>query len=283
MNAGEPNPKEVEPLWRQAIPDREPWRRGREAIIIISTILLIGEGVLIVVTLMSGHIEDFFVRLITGWFAALLLYFVWIGQNWTRWLMAPLFAAYGCWDFVWGIVGGDGQIIMTGIASLIIFIYLAISPAVYAFARHQREHASLWEALAITGVFLLLLLSLGGGIYGFYNYQRAVKADTTEFARMTFHRVFENRDPEFLAEHSSATRRLSSPRAFINQIDSELGDVDSVGPVGATFQTKFIPYHLEVRGTAKARVIFHAAPAWVSIEISGSESNWKIEHISRNY
>ncbi len=31
--------REVEPLWREAIPDREPWRRGREAIIIISAII----------------------------------------------------------------------------------------------------------------------------------------------------------------------------------------------------------------------------------------------------
>ena len=275
--------REVEPLWREAIPDREPWRRGREAIIIISAIILLGEGVLIVVTLMSSHVEDFFVRLITGWLAALLLYFVWIGQNWARWLMAPLFAAYGCWDFVWGIVGGDGQTIMTGIASLIVFSYLAISPAVYAFARHQRERVSLREALAITGVFFLILLSLGSGIYAFSNYQRAVKADALEFAQMTFHRVFENRDPEYLATHSSATRKHSSAQAFINQIDSDLGDVQSVGPVGATFQTKFVPYRLEVHGTAKARVIFRAAPAWVSVQISGSESDWKIEHISWDY
>jgi hypothetical protein len=275
--------REVEPLWRAAIPDREPWRRGREAIIIISTIILLGEGVLIVVTLMSGHIEEFFIRLITGWLAALLLYFVWIGQNWARWLMAPLFAAYGCWDFVWGIVGGDGLTIMTGIASLIVFSYLAISPAVYAFARHQRERASLREAFAITGVFFLILLSLGSAIFAFYNYQRTVKVDALEFARMTFHRVFENRDPEYLAAHSSATRKHLSAQAFINRIDSELGDVENVGPVGATFQTKFVPYHLEVRGTAKARVIFRAAPAWVSIQICGSESDWKIEHISWDY
>jgi hypothetical protein len=91
---------EVEPLWRQAIPDREPWRRGREAIILISVVVLLGECVLIVATMMGGDIEAFFVRLITGWLAALLLYFVWIGQNWARWLVAPIFCGYGCWDIV---------------------------------------------------------------------------------------------------------------------------------------------------------------------------------------
>jgi|GEM_PF-4733828 len=277
------NSPEVEPLWRTAIPDREPWRRGREAVIVISVIILLGEAVVIVMTLMSGQVEDFFVRLITGWLAALLLYFVWMGQNWARWVMAPLFAVYGCWDFVWGIVGANGLTIMTGIASLIVFSYLAISPAVYAFARHQRERASLREALPITAVFFLLLLSLGGGTYAFYNYQRAVKTEALEFSRMAFHRVFENRDPEFLVAHSSATRKHSSAQAFINRIDSDLGEVQSVGPVGAIFQTKFVPYHLEVRGIAKARVIFHRVPAWVSIEISGSESEWKIEHINWDY
>ena len=277
------SPKEIGPLWREAIPDREPWRRGREAIIIIAAFVLLGEGVLIVLALMNGNIENFFVRLITGWLAALLLYFVWIGQNWARWLMAPVFGAYGCWDIVWGIIGSDGLMIVTGIAGLIIFSYLAISPAVYAFARHQRERVTLWEVLAITGVFFLLLLSLGSGIYGIYGYQNALKADATEFAQLTFHRVFENRDPEFLAAHSSAARKSSSARAFINQIDSQLGEVQSVGPFGASFKTKFVPWHIDVQGTVKTRVIFRATPAWVSIEISGSQSDWKIEHVSWDY
>lgn len=277
------NPKEVEPLWLQAIPDRELWRRGREAIVIISILILLGEGVLIVAALMSGDLQAVSIRLITGWLACLLLYFVWIGQNWARWLMAPVFGAYGCWDFVWGIVLGDGLALVTGIASLIIFSYLAISPAVYAFARHQREQASLWLVLAITGVFFLVLLSLGSGIYGFYRYQNTVKADAIEFARTTFHRVFENRDPEYLAEHSSATRKYSSPQAFVNRIESELGEVENVGPLGATFKSRFVPWHFELRGTVKTRVIFSEAEMWISIEISGKESEWMIEHIRWEY
>ena len=278
-----PNPKEVDPLWRQAIPDREPWRRGRAAIIIISALILAGEGLLIVAALMSGGVRVFFVNLITGWLASLMLYFVWIGQNWARWVMAPLFGAYGCWDFVWGIVLGDGLRIVTGIASLIVFSYLAISPAVYAFARRQRERGSVGHVLAITGIFFLVLLSLGGGIYGFYNYQNAVKADAMEFARLTFHRVFENRDPEYLAAHSSAKRKYTSPREFVNRIDSELGEVQSVGPVGTAFKTKFVLWHLELHGTARARVIFSEAAMWVSIDISGKESEWMIDHIRWEY
>jgi hypothetical protein len=277
------SPREPEPLWREAIPDREPWRRGREAIIVISVVLLLGQGLLIALALMSGHIESFFVRLGSGWLAALLLYFVWIGQNWARWIMAPLFIAYGCWGFVWGIIGSDGLMIITAIASLIIFSYLAIAPAVYAFAKHQREQVTWWEVLTITGVFFLLLLTVGSAIFAFSNYQNTLKADATEFAGLAFHRVFVNRDPEYLAAHSSSSRKRSSPRHFINQIESELGQVQSVGPVGANFRTKFVPYRLELRGIAKARVIFDASPVWVSIEISGTQSDWKIEHISWDY
>lgn len=274
---------EVQPLWREAIPDREPWRRGREAILIISVVVLLGEGVLIALALRDGHVESFFARLVTGWLAALLLYFVWIGQNWARWIMAPLFIGYGSWGVIWGVIGSDGLMIVTAIASLIIFSYLAIAPAVYAFARHQRERVSRWEVIAITGIFFLLLLSFGSGIYAFFNYQNTLKADATEFAGMVFHRVFENRDAEYLAAHSSGARKYSSPQMFINQIDSELGHVQSVGPVGTNFRTKLVAYRLELQGTAKARVIFGGTAAWVSIEIAGTESDWKIEHISWDY
>ena len=137
-------------------------------------------------TLLTRELEVFYLRLVTGWFAGLLLYFVWIGQNWARWLMAPLFGAYGCWDFVWGLINQDGLMLVTGIASLIVFSYLAISPAVYAFGRYQRERMSLWEVFAITGIFFLILFSLGSGIFGLRNHQNALKADATEFARWRF-------------------------------------------------------------------------------------------------
>jgi hypothetical protein len=273
----------MEPLWRQAIPDREPWRRGREAIILISILVLIGEAVLIGAALMSGDIEAFFIKLVTGWLAALLLYFVWIGQTWARWLMAPIFGAYGSWDIVWGIIGSDGLRIVIGIAELIIFGYLAISPAVYAFARHQRERVKLWEVLAITGTFLLILASVGTGIFAFYNYQNALKAEATDFARMAFHRVFENRDPEYLEAHSTVAPKFLTARAFINVVHGELGDVRSVGPFGSAFRTRLVPYHFELRGTARTRVTFDSGAAWISIEISGREPDWKIEHISWSY
>ncbi len=271
------------PLWREVLGDAEPLRRGREAVILLSILILLGEVVMVFAALMSGDPRNFFVELLTAWFVALLLYFVWIGQTWARWLLAPIFLVQGCWDFIWGIIGGDGLRSVIGIGELIIFAYLAISPSVYAFARLQRERIGRWEVLAISGVFLLVLASVGAGILAFYNYQDTLKTEATEFMRMTFHRVFENRDPEYLAEHSKKAHRSLSPQTFVNRISSELGNVKEVGPVGTSFRIKFVPYHLELHATGKARVIFETAPMWVSIEISGREPDWEIDHISWDY
>jgi hypothetical protein len=275
-------PPDPTPLWKEVLGDAEPRRRGREAIIVVSIVILLGEALSVIAKLMSGNPGDFFLQIVIAWSVALLLYFVWIGQSWARWILAPLFCIDGCWDIVWGIIGGNGLWVVVGIGELIIFTYLAISPSVYVFARHQRECIQRWEVLAISGVFLLVLLSLGSGILAFFIYQNTLKTEGTEFARMAFHRVFENRDPNYLEEHSSPGRRFSSPQNFINRL-SDLGEIQSVGPLGTSFQSKFVPYHLEIRGTARVRVVFQAAPLWVTISISRKETDWEIDHFSWNY
>jgi len=274
---------ETTPLWKEVLGDAEPRRRGREAVILVSSVILLGEALMIIGKLMSGDLRDFFLQVVIAWSVGLLLYFVWIGQSWARWILAPVFCIDGSWDIVWGIIGSDGLRVLLGIGELIVFTYLAISPSVYAFARHQRERIQRWEVLAISGVFLLVLLSVGSGIFAFFMYQDRLKAEGSAFARMAFHRVFENRDPYYLAEHSSPRRRYSSPQNFINRVNSELGEIQNVGPLGISFRTKFVPYRLEVRGTAKVRVVFQAAPMWVTIDISRKEADWEIDHISWDY
>jgi hypothetical protein len=274
---------EAGPLWREVLGDAEPRRRGREAIIVVSILILLGEAVKVVGVMMGGDIPAFFLQVVIAWLVTLLLYFVWIGQNWARWLLAPVFCINGGWDFIWGLIGSDGLRIVVGIGELIVFCYLAISPSVYVFAREQRERINRWEVLAISGTFLLVLGSIGSAILAFYIYQNRLKAEANEFAGLSFHRVFENRDADYLAEHSSKTRKYSSPQAFINRINAELGEVKSVGPVGTSFRMKFVYDHFELRGTARARVIFDSGPLWVSIQISGREPDWEIEHISWNY
>ncbi|HEX4630529.1 MAG TPA: hypothetical protein VH188_06145 [Chthoniobacterales bacterium] len=271
------------PLWKEVLGDAEPRRRGREAIIVVSIVILLGEALSVIAKLMSGNPRDFFLQIVIAWSVALLLYFVWIGQSWARWILAPVFFIDGCWDIVWGIIGSNGLWVVIGIGELIIFTYLAISPSVYVFARHQRERIRRWEVLAISGIFLLVLLSLSSGILAFFIYQHRLQAEGTEFARMTFHRVFENRDPNYLADHSSRRRKFSSPQDLIDQINSELGEIQKVGPLGTSFRTKFVLDHLEIQGTARLRVVFQEAPVWVTISISRKDEDWEIDHISWNY
>lgn len=45
----------------------------------------------------------------------------------------------------------------------------------------------------------------------------------------------------------------------------------------------FVGWAIVALGGREARVIFDSAPVWVSIEISGTQSDWKIEHISWDY
>lgn len=274
---------EAGPLWKQVLGDAEPRRRGRQAIILISIVIVLGEALLVLGKLMGGDVREFFLQVIIAWSVALLLYFVWIGQSWARWILAPVFCIHGCWDIVWGIIGGEGLQVVLGIGELIVFTYLAIAPSVYTFARHQRENIQRWEVFAISGVFLLVLLSLSSGILAFFMYQNMLKAEGTEFARMAFHRVFENRDPNYLAEHSSRGRKFSSPQDLIDQINSDLGEIEDVGPLGTSFRTRFVPYRLEIYGTARVRVVFQAAPLWVTISISRKDADWEIDHISWNY
>ena len=278
------NTPDAGPLWREVLGDSEPRRRGREAVVVVSILILLGEAAMVFRALMSGDLRSFFIQVVTAWLAALLLYFVWIGQTWARWIMAPIFLINGSWDFIWGLIGSEGLRSTIGLGELILFTYLTISPSVYAFARHQRERITRWEVLAISGVFLLILASVGSGILAIYNYQNTLKAEATEFAGMAFHRVFQNRDPEYLAEHSRKARRPMSAQGFVNRINSELGEVKEVGPVGTSFRIKFVPpSHLELHAKARARVIFETAPMWVSIEISGKEPDWEIDHISWDY
>lgn len=277
------SPQTQQPLWKEVLGDAEPQRQGRQAVIVVTILILLGEAVKVFGALLSGNIQTFFMQVGIAWLVALLLYFVWIGQTWARWLLAPVFLINGCWDFIQGIISSNGLRIVVGLGELIVFTYLAISPAVYAFARQQRERINRWEVLVISGVFLLILASIGSGALAFYNYQKTIKAEATAFAVMALHRVFENRDPEYLAAHSSKARKHSSPQSFVRRMNGELGETRSAGPLGMSFRIKFTPFHLDLRATARTRMIFEAGPRWVTMEISGREPDWEIDHISWDY
>ncbi|HEY2714543.1 MAG TPA: hypothetical protein VGI60_18685 [Chthoniobacterales bacterium] len=130
------NSRESSPLWLEAIPDREPWRRGRTAICIITFLILLGQISVLAWSVMLGNLGVFFLAVSLGVIACLFLYFIWIGHNWARWVLAPLSACSGFGNLIGGIVRGSGLLFVVGIGGLILFSYLVLAPSVYAFASH---------------------------------------------------------------------------------------------------------------------------------------------------
>src|SRR5438552_2634802 len=98
--------KEPQPLWLRSIPDREPWRRGRDAICFITFFILLGQAALLVWSIMQGNVRTFFLCAALDALACFFLYFIWIGRDWPRWIIAPLFACSGFVNVIWGISEG---------------------------------------------------------------------------------------------------------------------------------------------------------------------------------
>ena len=229
---------EPRPLWLESIPDREPWRRGRDAIGFIALLLLLGQAALIAWSILLGDLTIFLLSVVLGVFALLLLYFIWIGRNWPRWILAPLFACSGFANAIWGMVYGNGPLFLGGLAGLTIFTYLALAPSVYAFARHQRERIQLVETLVVGGIFLLVVASVGSGLYGLYVYDTDLQQQATNFAGTAFNKVFIYHDEEFLRENLKDEERAVSPHVFMERINDSLGQPQWVGSLRGVFTTR---------------------------------------------
>ena len=276
MSADEP-----QSIW--AFGDPEPWRQGRAAILWISLLVLLVQSGLILWSFFSGDVREVILRALAGCFACLLLFLTWIGQNWVRWLVAPFFAFYGLRSVVWGVVYQRGGLLMIGIGTLIVFAYLAFSPSVYAFARRQRERATVLETLIVGAGFLLVMASLASALLGFHFYKRTTEADAVEFAQLTFRRVFVNRDAAFLERHSTPRRRFATPTQFIIRVEDQLGRVQSAGSFGGVFTAKMEGMRLRLKGHVRTRAVFESDAVWVRIDLAGSERDWLIDGISWEY
>lgn len=278
---------ELESLW--AFGDPEPWRRGRVAIAVISAAVITAQALGLVGALLHGDIKALLAWAIGGAFACLLLFLIWIGQNWARWIVAPFFGLFGFTALVWAAVHSNGRLFyagklfLSGLIALTMFSYLALSPAVYAFARRQRERTTLLESLAIGAGLLLVLASIACALFAFQGYKSGLEQEATEFAQLACRRVFQNHDAAFLEAHSSSTRKNSRPGEFINLIDDQLGQLQEVGPFAGHFDAMLDGRRIILSGRLRARALFDPGGAWIYIDVVGSEGNWSVEHISWSY
>lgn len=272
------------PLWLESIPDREPWRRGRVAIFLISLLVVLGQAALIAWSIVLGDLTLFLLAAGAGGVALALLYFIWIGHNWPRWLVAPLYVVSGFWNAIRGIVDGNGPQFLLGLVGLTIFAYLALAPSVYAFARHQRERIRLTESLIVGGIFLLVLASVGSGLFGFYVYDSDLQAQATRFVGATFNKVFLYHDDEFLSRNLKREERSSTPKAFVEGLRSSLGQPSWVGPPRGVFTTRFQNHALQLTGRFDIPALFGSTlPIWINIDVSRIGDGWQIDHIGWGY
>ncbi len=275
---------EDSPLWLQAIPDREPWRRGRDAVCFITFFILLAEAAFLTWSIIQGNLNIFLLAVGVGAVAFLFLFFIWIGRNWPRWILAPFFACGGFACFVWGITEGNGPLLLLGIGGLIFFSYLVLAPSVYAFARHQRERINLLEGLIVAAVFVLLMGSLGCGLYAFHSYVVGLESEAVSFAATTFNKVFVEHDGEFLQSNLKDEEREISPAQFIHRLDRELGEPLSVGELESRFTTLAAARHLQVEGRFQFPVIYDSyGPVWVNIQVSRIGEGWQIDHIGWSF
>lgn len=272
------------PLWLQAIPDREPWRRGRDAICFITIFLLLGEAAFIAWSVLRGDLRIFLFAAGLAGLGCIFLYFIWVGRNWPRWIIAPFFALAGFASVIWGIRDGDGPLLLSGIGGLIFFTYLALAPSVYAFARHQRERIKLGESLIVALVLLLMLASVGSGLYAFYSYVVGVQGDAARFAATTFNKVFIYHDEEFLQSNLRDEQRAITPHHFIGRLADELGEPLNLGELESKFTTRLVARHLWVEGKFQIPVTYDSyGPVWVNIQVSRIGDGWQIDHIGWNF
>jgi len=244
---------------------------------------LLAQSAAVTWSLFAGDLQEFIFRAIVGCALCLLLFLMWIGQNWVRWIAAPFFAFYGFRSVIWGVIYDNGELLLLGIGTLIVFSYLALSPAVYAFARRQRERTSWVEIFGIGSGFLLVIGSLASALLAFHIYKSGLEQEAIEFAELTFRRVFVNGDAAFLEANATDTRRQTRPREFINMIDDQLGKVQNVGPFAGRFSSRLTDGRVQLRGTVQTRAMFEAGGVWVDIEVSGVEREWGIDRISWSY
>lgn len=105
------------PLWLESIPDREPWRRGRIAVVLFTLLVAVAEAVLLLVSISMGNVTLFVIFAGFGVFYLALLYFVWVGYNWARWVLSPLFGLGGFANTIWSLHAESGLLFVVGYSS----------------------------------------------------------------------------------------------------------------------------------------------------------------------
>ena len=247
-------PKEPEPLWREVVGDPEPWRRGRLFLILLAVVTFCFQCLSFWGLIITGDIERVLVAGIVCLVFWLSYYFIWIGVHWVRWLIGGWNALVGFVLIIWGVRDGMGFAILIGLYSLGVGAYLGLAPAVYFFAKRQRESVRWGESLVIAAVFLLLLGSLTAGVLGLLGHKANVEREARKFADTAFKRIFTEHDTYFLLEHATENLlQIGGGRAglskFLQDATIRAGDVQDIKPAEGRLRFWYVfPWHFGSQG-----------------------------------
>jgi hypothetical protein len=184
----------------------------------------------------------------------LCFYFIWIGVHWVRWLIGGWNSLVGFALLIWAFRDGAAFPVVLGLYHLGMGAYLGLAPAVYFFAKRQRESVRWTESLVIAVVFLVLLGSLGAGVVGLIGHKAYLEREARKFADTAFKRIFAEHDEQFILEHASdhLLKTGGGPAAltyFLQDTTRRAGFVRDIGPSSGSVRFWYLyPFRLGSEG-----------------------------------
>lgn len=276
--------QQTEPLWREVLGREQPWRRGRNFVVLFAIVTFVSQLLALGLRIAVGDIETF---IITGCLAALfwmLFYFIWIGVHWTRWAVAGLLGFTAFTQFLWSFHNGSVLDAFIGGINLCMAAYLGAAPAVYFFALRQREKRDWRIALAVAVVFLLLLASFGTGAFALGSYRSALQEEGRDFASNALRHIYVEHDEEFL--RTSATERMRTPEN-LNRLHNFM--LDAQGRLGLVSNIELrrvalrmwwsFPARLVCAGQVVAAGDSFRGPVQMHLVIGNGGAEWQIDGV----
>jgi hypothetical protein len=280
---------EPEPLWREVVGDTEPWRRGRLFLVLLAVLTFCLQALSFWGFILTGDIQRILGLAIAALIFWVQYYFIWIGVHWVRWLTGGWNALVGFAFIIWGLRDGSGFLIVLGVYYFGTGLYLGFAPAVYFFAKRQRETVRWKESLVIAAVFLLLLGSFSAGIFGLAAHKSQLNREAHEFADMAFVRIFSEHDTHFLLDH--ATEGLlqdGGGRAGLSKFNQEAmiyaGDVHEFKRLSGSFRFWYaFPFQIGSAGDIITEAVGTRGPVKLQLRLVEAGSGWKIDGIWWTY
>ncbi len=275
--------EELQSLWLYG--EMEPWRRGRNILLIIATFYAILQSTIFAAFLLGGALEtalSFALGLVVWW---LLFSFVWFGTNWVRWLLGAATLLYGFTCFIWGI--RDQSIIHWSAGVLDLFIgAFCFAPSVHFFAIRQRERIRWPEKLIVAAVFLVLAASFFSALMGMNLYRFTVQREAEHYASTGMQKIFTENDTAYLlAEVTDEWRNQPGGNLAVTAPLTDkvvrLGDVENIRVTHTGLRAVYkFPMSLQYAGFVDGEGQAKCGPVRLRLIVTRLTSGWRINGFS---